>query len=258
MSKMFCCPPISSHQFMMPLSSKRLLTYLNNSLNSLNYWLIPQTCFICGDATTLPMCSACLADLPFQGPACVRCATRLKKVGICKQCQKARPPYRHTQAVFSYLYPLDKLILAAKFDHNMAVLNLLGHLMAEHLIIEPRPDVLIPVPLHPKRLRHRGYNQSLELAKRISKHTGIPVDINACQRIINTPPQTSLSGKQRQSNLKGAFKVVRVEPHWQHLVLIDDVMTTGATVEELASVFIAAGIEQVDVWCCAKSNQNSL
>jgi ComF family protein len=220
------------------------------------FHLIPQTCFLCGDAaTTLPMCSACWADLPFQGPACVRCAKRLQKVGICKQCQEASKPYTHTQAVFSYLYPLDKLILAAKFHHNMTVLNLLGHLMAQHLTIESRPDVLIPVPLHPKRLRHRGYNQSLELAKRIGKHTGIPVEMNACQRIINTPPQTNLSGKQRQSNLKGAFKVVRVEPHWQHLVLIDDVMTTGATVKELASVFKAAGIEQVDVWCCAKSNQ---
>jgi ComF family protein len=244
---------------MMPLSSKRLLTYLNNSLKSLNYWLIPQICFLCGDAaTTLPICSACLVDLPFQGPACIRCARRLQKVGICQHCQKARPHYTHTQAVFSYLYPLDKLILAAKFHHNMAVLNLLGHLMAQHLTIDSRPDVLIPVPLHPKRLRHRGYNQSLELAKRISKHTGIPIAINACQRIINTPPQTSLSGKQRQSNLKGAFKVVRVERHWQHLVLIDDVMTTGATVKELASVFKAAGIEQVDVWCCAKSTTDGM
>jgi ComF family protein len=216
-------------------------------------FLLPQVCFLCGDtALKLPICNGCLADLPYHGRDCVHCASPLREGDICSECQKALPPYRYTQAVFSYHYPIDKLILAAKFDQNMAALNLLGHLMAQHITIEPRPDVLIPVPLHAKRLRHRGYNQSLELAKCISQQTGIPYDFKACQRIINTQPQSRLSGKERQSNLKDAFKVLHIEPHWQHIVLIDDVMTTGTTVRELASVFNSKGIQHVDVWCCAK------
>jgi ComF family protein len=144
------------------------------------------------------------------------------------------------------------LIPPAKFSQNLVILNLLGKLMAEHLTIEPRPDVLIPVPLHSKRLRERGYNQSLELAKRITKQTGIPLNNKACKRIKNTLPQTSLSAEQRQSNLVGAFSVIRLKPVWQHIVLIDDVMTTGATVKELASVWLEAGVQRVDVWCCAR------
>jgi ComF family protein len=124
--------------------------------------------------------------------------------------------------------------------------------MGQRLIIQPRPQVLIPVPLHLTRLRQRGYNQSLELAKVIAKHTGIPIAFQACKRIRNTPPQTSLSGKQRQTNVKGAFEIIKIAPDWQHIALIDDVMTTGSTVAELARVFREAGVERVDIWCCAR------
>jgi len=215
-------------------------------------FILPQSCFLCGDSSTQTLCTACLADLPYHNTACICCAKTLEAEGVCSQCQTQSPPYTHTQAVFTYTYPIDKLIIAAKFDHNLAVLNLLGKLMAQHLIIEPRPDILIPVPLHSKRLRQRGYNQSLELAKRITKQTGIPLDYKACKRIKNTCPQTSLSAKQRQNNLVDAFSVLRLPPHWQHIVLIDDVMTTGTTVTELARVWLEAGVQRVDVWCCAR------
>jgi ComF family protein len=217
-----------------------------------SHWLLPQSCFLCGDISRQPICLACLNDLPYQGPACIRCAKALKEVGICQQCRDKSPPYHQTQVVFDYVYPIDKLISSAKFHHNLAILNLLGHLMAQHLIIEQYPDVLIPVPLHIKRLRKRGYNQSLELAKCIAKQTGILLDSKACKRIKHTRPQTTLSKQQRQTNVEGVFKVVRLQEHWQHIVLVDDVMTTGATVRELALAFKKAGISRVDVWCCAR------
>ena len=213
--------------------------------------ILPQSCFLCGDTSTLPICAPCLADLPYHDTACLSCGI-LEEESICYQCQKEPPPYTHTQAVFSYLYPIDKMIHAAKFSQNLVILNLLGKLMAQHLRFEQRPDVLIPVPLHPQRLRQRGYNQSNELAKCITKYTGIPIDYQVCQRIKNTVSQRTLSAKQRQINLQDAFIVQQHTKKWQHIVLIDDVMTTGATVKELALVFKKTGVQRVDVWCCAR------
>jgi len=203
--------------------------------------VLPQSCFLCGDNSTDCLCRACLAELPYH--------KSLKSIACTKVNQSAQ--IIEIQSVFSYIYPIDKLIIAAKFNQNLAVLNLLGYLMAEHLTIENRPDVLIPVPLHSKRLRERGYNQSLELAKRITKKTGIPLAYKNCKRIKETLPQTSLSAQQRQNNIVDAFQVLELKKQWRHIVLIDDVTTTGATVKELATEFLKMGVQRVDVWCCA-------
>jgi ComF family protein len=215
------------------------------NLKQLTYQLIdfivPQSCFLCGDNSSDCLCSGCLAELPYHNS--------LKRIPCTKANKSSQ--FIEIHSVFTYTYPLDKLIIAAKFHQNLAVLNLLGILMAEHLTIENRPDVLIPVPLHSKRLRQRGYNQSLELAKRITKKTGIPLAYKSCKRIKDTLPQTSLSAQQRQSNIVDAFQVLELKKQWQYVVLIDDVMTTGATVKELAKVFLKMGVQRVDVWTCA-------
>ncbi|HEC83729.1 MAG: ComF family protein [Candidatus Parabeggiatoa sp. nov. 2] len=228
------------------------MNFITRWLATFTHWLLPQSCFLCGDTSAQPVCAACLADLPYRNIACICCAKPLEEVSICTQCKKEPPPYTHTQAVFSYTYPVNKLISAAKYNQNLALLNLLGNLMAQHLMIEPRPDVLIPVPLHPKRLRYRGYNQSLELAKCLTRQTGILFNHTACQRIKNTRPQVGLSAFDRQTNIKDAFTVRRLKPHWQHIAIIDDVMTTGGTVKELTNQLINAGVQRVDVWCCAR------
>ncbi len=213
-------------------------------------FILAQSCFLCGDMSSLAICAPCLADLPYHHNACLACGN-LEEEGVCYHCQQELPPYTHTQALFSYVYPINKMIHAAKFYHNLVILNLLGQLMAQHLRYDEQPEVLIPVPLHPQRLRQRGYNQSTELAKCISKHTGIPFDYKVCHRIKNTVSQRSLSAPQRHSNLQGAFILKPLKEKWQHVVLIDDVMTTGATVKEMAIVFKEAGVRRVDVWCCA-------
>jgi ComF family protein len=126
--------------------------------------------------------------------------------------------------------------------------------MAQHLTIEEKPDVLIPVPLHLNRLRKRGYNQALELAKIITQHTRIPLNNEACIRYRDTPPQAHLSGEQRQNNLRNAFKIGRVKSHWQHIVIVDDVVTTGTTVHEIARIFLEqTAIQKLEVWCCARA-----
>ena len=221
------------------------------------HWFFFQSCFLCGDPSQQALCESCLADLPYHEHSpfrCPRCAkSTLQRLSIeCKDCQSPPPPFSHTQALFSYDYPIDKIIHAAKFQSNFALLNLLGTLMSTHLNLKKRPDVLIPVPLHVKRLRERGYNQSLELAKSIAKYSGLPMNYTACERCRDTPPQSRLPAKQRKMNLKNAFRVFSIEPHWQHIVLIDDVMTTGTTVAELAKEFSKWGIPVIEIWCCAR------
>ncbi len=215
-------------------------------------WLLPQSCFLCGEITSQVICPHCLDILPYHTTQCFCCAVPLTQDGICGQCLKQPPPYQRTQTVFLYDYPVDKIILSMKFNNNLALLKLLGHLMVQHLELEPRPDVLIPVPIHPKRLRYRGYNQSLELAKVITQQTGIPLNYNACQRIKHTEHQIKLKASERRNNVRGAFRVEFVKPEWQHIVIVDDVMTTGSTAQELANMFLNTGIQRIDVWCCAR------
>jgi ComF family protein len=221
-----------------------------------NHWLLPHSCFLCGATATHPICKACLADLPYQNlkNTCRYCASPMPATGVCGTCLNKPPPYTYTWALFSYTYPVDKLIHTAKFNDNLAVLDFLGELMAQQVIMDERPDVLVPVPLHIKRLRQRGYNQSSQLAKRISKRTGIPMSHYACERHKNTPPQvTQKSAKEREENIRDAFRISRLKPSWQHIVLVDDVVTTGSTVKELTRTFLTVEtIQRVDVWCCAR------
>ncbi|MDM8558375.1 double zinc ribbon domain-containing protein [Thiotrichales bacterium HSG14] len=228
------------------------MTYLSR----LGYWLLPQSCFLCGDISHQPLCHACLADLPYQQTACNRCAYVLCSISeTCENCRREPVVFEDAKTVFAYEYPVDKLIHAAKFHQNLAILDLLGQLMAQYITVETLPDVLIPVPLHPSGLRSRGYNQALELAKVIARYHHIPLDYTACQCIKKKRKQSTLSGRsERRKNVQGIFQVKQVKSHWQHVVLVDDVVTTGETANELAKVFLQAGIQRVSVWCCARRN----
>ncbi|WP_428357804.1 ComF family protein [Methyloprofundus sp.] len=112
--------------------------------------------------------------------------------------------------------------------------------------------MIIPVPLHPKRYRQRGFNQTLEIGKIISQQLFIPIDNRCCLHIKNTPHQISLSGKQRQKNIKNAFQL-QSTPEAQHIAILDDVLTTGATANELAKELKITGVSRVDVWVCARA-----
>jgi len=225
------------------------------SISQLAHWLLPQSCFLCGDISHQTLCQACLSNLPYQLMSCYRCAGALSSIGgPCDHCLKHPVVFDNAKTVFAYQYPIDKLIQAAKYHQNLAVLKLLGQLMAQSISIKTKPDVLIPVPLHPKSLNERGYNQALELAKIIAHYHQIPLDYNACQCVKKKRKQSTLSDEERRRNVKGIFQVKQIKSHWQHIVLVDDVMTTGATLNELAKVFLQAKIKQVEVWCCARRN----
>jgi ComF family protein len=142
----------------------------------------------------------------------------------------------------------------AKFRARLNLIRLLGQCLA--LSLRERgavmPELIIPVPLHPARQRERGYNQALELARPLSRELSIPVDAKSCVRVQATAPQAGLEGKARRRNVRGAFRV-SLAPPANHVALLDDVVTTGSTVAELAKVLLKAGVGRVDVWAVART-----
>jgi ComF family protein len=167
--------------------------------------------------------------------------------------QKHLPEYDSTQALLVYENPVSYLIRALKFNAHYPCARLLGMLMAEKLSASSdKPEQIIPVPLHPQRYHQRGFNQAIEIARPIAGILNIPLNLTCCSRTLNTPPQARLSANERKKNLKNAFSVVKAPPA-EHIAILDDVVTTGSTVDELAKALRKAGIKRIDVWACARA-----
>jgi ComF family protein len=205
----------------------------------------------------MDICPSCLNDLPHNHNCCRICALPLASSNsdqICGKCLNQTPRFDRCHAPFSYGYPLSGLISDFKFNQKLYS----GRLLAELLInsIEKNrvelPDLIMPVPLHPARLKERGFNQALELAKPVGLHFNIPIDTKNCKRTKATATQSTLDKKIRIKNMRGAFEIVR-KVKCDHLVLIDDVVTTGTTVNELAKVIKSSGVKRVDVWALART-----
>jgi ComF family protein len=248
---------------------------MNKWLNIVQFAVLPPVCILCGDRGSylrtysqktnfnkgLDLCSHCRDELPTHNTACARCAETLTKpIGstpnfeaLCGRCQTQPPAFDRCQAMLSYHAPANHLLQELKFNGRLEMARVLGELMASWLetIIDHRPDSLIPMPLHKDRLRERGFNQAVELARPIARHLGLSMELNNCVRLKTTAPQSDLSRKERIKNVKGAFEVL--EPVSGHVVIIDDVMTTGSTVHEFAKTLLHAGAASVDVWVCARA-----
>jgi ComF family protein len=153
-------------------------------------------------------------------------------------------------AVFAYAFPVDKLVQALKFGEQLLLAPQLAGRLAQR--IETRPDCIVAMPLHPARLRERGFNQSLELARRIAVKLGIPLLERACQRIRDTPPQSALPWKERGRNMRKAFACTG-DLSGKHVAVVDDVMTSGASINELAEALRQAGAREVSAWVVART-----
>ena len=153
-------------------------------------------------------------------------------------------------AAYAYAYPLDKLILSLKYGEKFYLANSLGDRLLKRAMI--RPDCLVAMPLHPLRLRERGFNQALQLARSIGRQLDIPVLPFACQRVRNTPSQSTLPLKERDKNIRKAFSCA-TGIAGKHVAIVDDVMTTGATVNELALALLNAGASEVSAWVVART-----
>ena len=191
--------------------------------------LLPARCTLCGGtgAGYSDICGKCRADLPWLGSACLRCALPLPAEGICGRCMaRSDDPIARTTAVFQYHGTVTGLILGLKYRGRLPAARLLGELMAEVLmehVGDPAPEVLMPVPLHRARLRERGFNQAVEIARPLAASLGLGLDLDSCERVRNTAEQTRLDAAQRARNLKGAFRVVRHVPY-RHVAIVDDVL----------------------------------
>lgn len=222
---------------------------------ALRAW-IPSRCLLCdarGDAG-LDLCAACLAELPRNDRCCARCALPLEhSAWLCGRCVRRAPPWDSAWAPFRYAYPLDRLEARFKFGADLAAGRLLASLwIAAHTPGE-LPQAIVPVPLHGSRLRSRGYNQALEIAKPLAKALRVPLLRDVLRRTRATDAQTELSALQRRRNVRGAFFANFEDDVPQHVAVLDDVFTTGATLAECTRVLKRAGVARVEVWALARA-----
>ena len=222
-----------------------------------------QTCLICDEATqsTQCVCNVCETELPWLMEHCDVCALPLPMEGlICGQCQKNPPAFKQVIAPWSYSFPIDILISRFKHQARWPLGQMLAWLLAQHLQHRfdntelVRPECLLPVPMARKRLRERGYNQALMLARWLGSDLNIPHDEQLLLRPHETVAQQALDAKNRKRNLLGAFALAPdAQVQGRHFALVDDVLTTGATAHSLARLLMNAGAKQVDVYCLART-----
>ncbi|KTD73950.1 competence protein ComF [Legionella tucsonensis] len=188
------------------------------------------------------------------GPACRYCAYPLPDTHllVCGRCIKKTPYFDRAFINYVYEEPLRKLLHQFKYHDGLYLGSFLSQLICHSLPKnETMPQCLIPVPMHPQRIKSRGFNQAAVLVRLLAKKLQLPYDLTSCQKILNTEPQASLDGEQRKKNLHHAFKAKKIP--WHHVAIVDDLLTTGSTANELAFTLKNSGVKQVDVWCCART-----
>jgi len=220
--------------------------------------LLPPHCLLCGQDGDhqRDLCAACAADLLRNRLSCPRCALPLQTPApLCGECLQHEPPFSLAVAPFVYAQPLDLLITRLKFGRSLAAGRVLSELWIETLreAVPPLPAALLPVPLHADRLRERGYNQALELARPLAAAWQIPLRGDLLLRTRATPAQSNLDADERRRNLRGAFALAAHASLPAHVAIVDDVMTTGATLRECARTLMHAGVQRVDVWALARA-----
>lgn len=218
--------------------------------------LLPQCCILCGGQshTDMAVCEGCLADLPFNLFACSSCALPVPASGmLCASCLSNKTPWQACHGVFSYQDPLPGLIQAMKFHGKLSYARLLGEIMGQWLALyAQKPQVIIPVPVHARRMRERGFNQAVEISRPVARDLQLDMDLDYCRKIRSTPDQVGLAAKQRQTNVRGAF-ALSDDRDYEYVALLDDVMTTGSTLREICRLLHEHGVQRVDVWVVARA-----
>lgn len=210
---------------------------------SLLYW-IGQGCVLCGSESGVELlCAACRHELPALSECCPRCALPGTGSLICGTCLRAPPSFDGTVALWRYAFPCDRLVQALKYGGRLG----LAGFFARNLAVRPLPevDILLPMPLHRRRLSERGFNQALEIARDLARRMHRPLRPRGALRVKNTLPQTGLPYEERAGNVRGAFEC-KLELSGVRIGVVDDVMTTGATLNELARVLKRAGASRVE------------
>ncbi|MDH5534220.1 MAG: ComF family protein [Betaproteobacteria bacterium] len=222
--------------------------------------LIPQQCLLCGSWLPLEQlgqhprtvwCAACDHDLPrLPASHCHVCAVPLPSGEICGACLKRPPRFARVSAALVYRYPADALIHAFKYGANLALADPMADLLAD--VLTDGADIIVPLPLAPNRLRERGFNQAHEIGRRIARRTGIALAGAVCRKVLDTAAQAALPWKERARNVRGAF-VCEADLSGLTVAVVDDVMTSGATLNELARTLRRAGASRVIGWVVARA-----
>jgi ComF family protein len=211
--------------------------------------LFGGSCYLCRGAASRLLCAECEAELPRLGPAlCPRCALPSPGGEPCGRCLAHPPPFDATVAALQYAFPADALIQSLKFRGELALAPFLSGLLKQQ-IAQEKVDCLVPVPLSRQRLKARGYNQAVEIARHLGHGSLL---FYACERSRDTAPQLDLPFEERQRNVRGAFSC-NISLKGSTVAIVDDVMTTGATLDEVAKTLKRAGAARVVNWVVART-----
>lgn len=222
--------------------------------------LFKNTCPLCSEPSSNLICESCQAMLPAIVTQCFQCGLPLNMVDTrdstvrCGQCLTDPPAFDLCISPYHYALPINQFITQLKFRHQLHYALILADLLISKIEQHPEnlPECIIPVPLHSNRLRQRGFNQALEIARPIAKKYDIILDSHSCTRVISTAPQMEQDKKTRAKNVKNAFQISPEFKH-SHVAIVDDVMTTGHTLNELSRVLRAQGAKRIQVWAAARS-----
>lgn len=227
---------------------------LTHQLSELYRKVFPIPCLLCGlPADQHGLCQACIAELPRVGHACIRCAIPLKNAQICGQCLQSSPFQDLSFSLYRYEASVRRCITAFKYNRQLHLASLFAQQMAASLSTHSRlPECIVPIPLHPNRLRQRGYNQAAEVAKYLASALNIDCRPELIYRIRPTQSQSKLAFKQRKYNMRNAFAYNGGKLP-AHIAILDDVMTSGYTANEAAKIFKHQGVEIIEVWTIARA-----
>jgi ComF family protein len=230
------------------------LQFINKCIN-IRQLFLPQVCQLCLDSAgdEFGICTGCWQELPWlSATRCPCCALASPAGELCGHCLQQAPAFEATLALFRYEYPLDAMLQRYKYSHALNMAHTFAGMLLQSLSGKDMPDLLIPMPLHPQRLRERGFNQALEISRIVAGERGIELDARSCVRTRLSPPQVSLPLKQRVKNAHGSFQC-NARLDGLNVALVDDVMTTGASLNELAKTVKAAGAAHVECWVVART-----
>jgi ComF family protein len=211
---------------------------------------IPQDCLLCGSAShDAPLCVPCQAELPLPPRSCPVCAMPEPHGETCGSCLRHPPAFDMTVAAWRYAYPVDRLVQALKFHGRLALAPFFAQALASRV---GQADLVVPMPLHHERLTERGFNQAAEIARHLTRKLGVRLALHGATRIRRTLPQVHLPFEERARNVRGAFACA-LDLTGARVAVVDDVMTTGATLGEIAKVLRRAGAARVENWVVART-----
>ncbi|MCR9091305.1 MAG: ComF family protein [Proteobacteria bacterium] len=222
------------------------------------WWVGADRCLQChAPASSAGLCHACLTALPWNTPACWHCAEALpdQTASRCPACLQRAPPWHGTWCALRFEAPIVRWIHALKYHADLSAARrlalLLAHALRQHRA--PPPELLVPMPLFPARMRLRGFNQAQLLADTLGHALRLRAAPAAARRLRDTADQTELSAKERRRNLRGAFAADARQVAGRHVAIVDDVLTTGASCHALSLALRNAGAVRIDVWCVART-----